>query len=62
MGCDQNGYLASELELTLAFYEDGIMRALLDTSDRSRFRISEEDLPVVWSQLKPVQYFEEKYE
>ena len=37
------------------------MRALLDTSDMSRFRISEEDLPVVWDQLKPLPNFDEKY-
>ena len=37
------------------------MRALLNTSDRSRFRISEEDLPVVWDQLKPLFNFDQKY-
>ena len=37
------------------------MRALLDTSDRSRFRISEEDLPVVWDQLSPLPNFDQKY-
>jgi len=37
------------------------MRALLDTSDKSRFRISEEDLPVVWDQLNPLPNFDQKY-
>lgn len=51
MGCDEYGYLAHDLELTMQFYEDGVMRTLIDTSEKSRFRISEEDLPVEWDQL-----------
>ena len=48
MGCDQSGYLAHDLDLQMQFYEDGIMRTLIDTADHTRFRISQEDLPVVW--------------
>lgn len=30
---------------------------MIDTADHSRFRISQEDLPVVWDQLKPLNNF-----
>ena len=56
MGCDQTGYLARELELQMQFYENGIMRTLIDTADHTRFRISQEDLPVVWDQLEPLDH------
>lgn len=45
----------------MQFYEDGVMRTLIDTPEKSRFRISEEDLPVEWDQLKPVSKFEDKF-
>lgn len=61
MGCDQSGYLAHNLDLTMEFYEDGIVRTLLDDGSYTRFRISEEDLPVVWEQLKPVPDFKSKF-
>lgn len=61
MSCTDSGYLAQSLDLSLSFYEDGIMRAAVDTEEQSRFRISQEDLPVVWDQLKPVDDFESKY-
>ena len=32
------------------------MRTLIDTADHTRFRISQEDLPVVWDQLEPLDH------
>ena len=46
--CGQPGYLAPELDLTLNFYQNGIMRAEIDTPRHDRFQISQEGLPVVW--------------
>ena len=40
--------------MTLSFYQNGIMRCLIEESDSTRFRISEYDLPVVEEQLIPV--------
>ena len=54
MNCDDTGFLASELEFNVQFYEGGIARFLIGEKDNRRFRISQEDLPVEWSQLKPV--------
>lgn len=62
MDCQESGFLGAELELTLAFYQDGIMRALIDTEEHSRFRISGEDLPVSWDQLIPLSGFASKFE
>ena len=35
------------LSLTLSFYQNGIMRCLIEEPDNTRFRISDYDLPVV---------------
>ena len=45
---------AGELDLTLWFYQNGIMRALIQEPDSDRFRISQEELAVADSQLEPV--------
>lgn len=50
MDCSDNR-IASNLDLTLWFYQNGIMRALLEEPDSTRFRISDEDIPVVEEQL-----------
>ena len=49
-----SGYLASGLELQVQFFQQGIIRAVVDQHDSTRFRISDEDLPVEWDQLNPV--------
>lgn len=36
------------------FYQNGILRVLIDQKDSQRFRISQEDLPVEWDQLIPL--------
>ena len=54
LGCTDNGYMATELNVELYFYQNGIMRAHIDQPDSTRFRISQEDLPIEWSQLKPL--------
>ena len=54
LNCDSNGYLASSLDVELQFYQNGIMRALIDEADSTRMRISEEDLPIEWNQLIPL--------
>ena len=54
MSCDDTGFLASELEFNVQFYQDGIARFLIGEKDNTRFRISQEGLPVEWSQLNPV--------
>ena len=53
MNCDDTGFLASELEFNIQFYEGGISRVLIGEKNNERFRISQEELPVEWSQLKP---------
>ena len=50
--CDSS--LASELQLSLWFYQNGIMRALIDEEDSGRFRITKEGIPVVDAQLESV--------
>ena len=44
---DPTQEIAPELDLTLWFYQNGIMRTLLEEPDSTRFRISQEGLPVV---------------
>jgi hypothetical protein len=39
--------LASELQLSLWFYQNGIIRALVDEENSDRFRITQEGIPVV---------------
>lgn len=39
--------LASELQLSLWFYQNGIIRALIDEENSGRFRITQEGIPVV---------------
>jgi len=50
--CDDRSYLASNLTFEISFYQDGITRFLIGEQGNSRFRISQEDLPVVWDQLE----------
>ena len=38
------------------------MRTMIDTPEMTRFKISEEDLPVVWDQLEPIEEFDSKFE
>ena len=42
-----------ELDLKMWFYQNGIMRTLIQEPSSTRFRISEENLPVVDEQLIP---------
>ena len=53
LGCDSRGYLAGDIDFEVSFYQDGITRFLIGEKDNDRFRISQEDLPVVWDQLDP---------
>jgi hypothetical protein len=48
------GYLARELNAVLEFYQNGILRVEIDEPVGGRFKISDEDLPVVWDQLEPL--------
>ena len=43
--------MADKVELSLDFYQDGIMRALLQEQGGQRFRISQEGIVVVEDQL-----------
>ena len=55
LGCETDGKAAQQLDLTLSFYQNGILRVLIEEPDGNRFRISQESLqPVVEEQLKPV--------
>lgn len=45
--------ISPELDLTLWFYQNGIIRVLLEEPESGRFRISGEGLPVVEEQLIP---------
>ena len=54
LGCDQRGYLAGSLDFEVSFYQNAITRFLIGEKDNDRFRISQEDLPVVWDQLVPL--------
>ena len=50
-----DGKAAQQLNLTLSFYQNGILRVLLEEPNGNRFRISQEAVqPVVEEQLKPV--------
>lgn len=46
--------MAQNLNLTLTVYQNGILRMLLEEPEVARFRISQEDLPVVDEQLNAV--------
>ena len=50
-----NDDIAVELDMTLTFYQNGIMRALFEEPNSRRFRISQEGLPVVDEQLHTVE-------
>ena len=55
LGCKTDGKAAQQLDLTLSFYQNGILRVLLEEPNGNRFRISQESLqPVVEEQLRPV--------
>ena len=62
LGCQPAGFLASSLAFEFQFYENGIMRTYIEESatPNARFRISQEDLPVMWDQLTPITSFENK--
>ncbi len=49
-----SGDFASTLNLKMTFYQNGIMRALIEEPGSTRFKISEEGLPVVEEQLLPI--------
>lgn len=49
-----SGDFASTLNLRMTFYQNGIMRTLIEEPGSTRFKISEEGLPVVEEQLIPV--------
>jgi len=49
-----DGTVAQTLDLSLTVYQNGIIRMLAEEPGVKRFRISQEDLPVVWDQLIPV--------
>ena len=53
MGCQDTGYLASDLIFKMWFYQDGITRIMIGEPENTRFQISQQDLPVAWSQLTP---------
>jgi hypothetical protein len=44
---DSTDEISPELDLTLWFYQNGIMRAFLEEPASGRFRISDDSLPVV---------------
>ena len=46
-----DGSVAQSLNLKLSFYQNGIARMLIGEAGVDRFRISQEDLPVVEEQL-----------
>jgi len=62
LGCQPAGFLASSLAFEFQFYENGIMRTYIEESatPNARFRISQEELPVMWDQLTPVPSFANK--
>ena len=53
LASQSDGMAAQKLDLTLNVYQNGILRMLLEEPGHERFRISQEDLPVVEEQLKP---------
>jgi len=54
LSCSDGGYIADSLNVELTFFQNGIMHALIDQESSTRFRISQEDLPVEWEQLTPL--------
>jgi hypothetical protein len=48
-------FYAPCLHITMTFYQNGIMRLLVDEPESGRFKISEQELPVVEDQLHGVQ-------
>ena len=46
--------ISSELDFTMWFYQNGIVRVLLEEPASGRFRISGEGIPVVEEQLVPI--------
>ena len=53
LASQSDGAAAQKLDLTLSIYQNGILRMLVEEPGHERFRISQEDLPVVDEQLKP---------
>ena len=53
LASESDGAAAQKLDLTLSIYQNGILRMLVEEPGHERFRISQEDLPVVDEQLKP---------
>lgn len=51
---DQTDEISTNLELSLWFYQNGIMRAFLEEPNSGRFRVSDTELPVVEKQLQIV--------
>ena len=51
LASESDGSVAQTLDLTLNVYQNGILRMLLEEPAVKRFRISQEDLPVVEEQL-----------
>jgi hypothetical protein len=51
---DASNSVESKLDLSMWFYQNGIMRTLIEEPESKRFRISQEGLPVVDEQLIPV--------
>jgi hypothetical protein len=44
---DISDEISTELDLKIRFYQNGIMRAVIEEPNSGRFKISEDDLPVV---------------
>lgn len=59
MQSSQDSDLAESLQLILTFYQNGIVRTLIEEDGAIRFRISQEDLPVSDEQLVAVQNLNE---
>ena len=55
LASSSDGTVAQSLDLTMVFYQNGIMRLLIEEPGVKRFRISQEDLPVVDEQLERVE-------
>ena len=58
LASSSDGMIAQTLDLTLTVYQNGIMRMLVEEPGVKRFRISQEDLPVVEDQLIKVDLLE----
>lgn len=50
-GDTTGGSIASQLTLKMCFYQNGIMRVIIDEPNSERFKISDSDLPVNEEQL-----------